>query len=325
MGKLSKLREIRMFNVIFKVRDRFMYTLGVFKLKKKIKQRLFFAKLQKEDARKKKEIAQLVVNLPNNLITNQITTDDIVVSLTSYGKRIEDALPYALYSLVTQTLLPKKIVVYIDKTKWSDNNIPVILKQFQRIGVTICYCEDLRSHTKLLPALQQFPNNPIITVDDDIYYNNQCIEWLVNAYQQSDKRTILGMWGCIPEKKDGKYLPYSQWKDCKYGDENSEISFYGVGSCCYPPYIFDNEIFNKDVFLKLCPTADDIWFWAMEQRLNIKKQYITHYGYGYHCSINRIEEYDWNQKGTLMYQNVVQGRNDEQLRSVIEYYGLENV
>lgn len=318
------LRKFTALRPIFFVRDWFMEKTGLFQLKFQIKQRLFFYRLVHEDEKLKRQINKKIMELSDNLITNEITDNDVVVSLTSYGKRVIDALPYALYSLVTQTVLPKKIVVYIDETKWSDENIPTILKQFQRIGVTICYCEDLRSHTKLLHALKQYPNNPIITVDDDLYYNKHCIEWLTTAYKCSDKKTILGMWGCIPEKSmDGKFLPYSQWKDCKYGDEHSEISFYGVGSCCYPPHLFDDEIFKKEIFLKLCPTADDIWFWAMEERLNLKKQYISHYGHGYHRSVNRIEEYDLSQRGTLMYQNVMGGRNDQQLQLILNFYHLD--
>lgn len=317
------LRNFRILRPFFFIRDWFMEKTGLFQLKYQIKQKLFFKRLICEDKQLKRHIDKQILKLSDNIITNEITDNDIIVSLTSYGKRVVDALPYALYSLVTQTILPKKIVVYIDENKWSDDNIPDILKQFQRIGVTICYCEDLRSHTKLIHALKQFPNNPIITVDDDLYYNKHCVEWLTNAYVQSDKKTILGMWGCIPEKKDGKYLPYSQWKDCKYGNEHSEISFYGVGSCCYPPHVFDDEIFKKEIFLKLCPTADDIWFWAMEERLLIKKQYISHFGHGYHRSVNRIEAYDLNQRGTLMYQNVMGGRNDKQLRAVVDYYQLD--
>ena len=96
-----------------------------------------------------------------------------------------------------------------------------------------------------------------------------------------------------------------------------------MGSCCYPPHLFDDEIFKKEIFLKLCPTADDIWFWAMEERLNLKKQYISHYGHGYHRSVNRIEEYDLSQRGTLMYQNVMGGRNDQQLQLILNFYHLD--
>ena len=40
---------------------------------------------------------------------------------------------------------------------------------------------DIRSHKKYLYAIMEFPEDTIITVDDDVYYNSQMIEILVNT------------------------------------------------------------------------------------------------------------------------------------------------
>lgn len=319
-----KLRQIPMLKYLFKVRDSIMQATGLFKLKAKIKQRFFFRKLKREDARKKKAIEQKISQLPIGLIgSSNITQNDIIISLTSYGKRVQDTLPYALYSLLIQTVMPKKIAVFLDQDKWNDDNLPPILQKMKEIGVDFYYCKDIRSYTKLLPALKLFPKNPIMTIDDDLYYNKQLVKWFIRAYDNSDNMTVLGMWGCIPKKLDQKFIPYNQWKDCKYIEMEDEISIFGVGGCVYPPAIFDEEIFKEEVFMKLCPTADDIWFWVMEKRLNIKTQLIEPAGSGYHQSVNRIEEYDWSQTGTLMHTNVVGGKNDEQLRALLEFYQID--
>ena len=317
----SRLRELKILSPFFVLRDWIMEKTGLFKLKKAIKTKLFYKRLLREDEQKKKEIAKLILDLPDNYITNQISSDDFVFSLTSYGKRVEDALPYALYSIITQSITPKKIVVYLDWDNWSDDKLPHLLQQLKRIGVDFRYCKDLRSYKKLIPALKDFPNNPIITLDDDFYYNPNYHNWMREAYDASDKHTVLGQWGCIPQRQDGRFLPYSQWKDCKYGDETSEISFFGC-CCCYPPNIFDDEILKEDIFMSLCPTADDIWFWVMEKRLGIKTKLIEPSGNTYNTSVNRIEEYDWTQQGTLMYLNVTQGKNDEQLEALLKHYNI---
>ena len=324
MKKSAKLRQNKFLRPLFYVRDYIMDVTGLFKLKAKIKQKFFYQKLLREDAQKKIEIEKKIYQLPNCFIDSvNITNDDIIISLTSYGKRVEDTLPYALYSLLTQTIIPKKIAVFLDNENWSYEKLPTLLKKLQIIGIDFYYCKDIRSYKKLIPALQKFPNNPIVTMDDDFYYNPKYMEWITSAFENSDKKTVLGQWGCVPEKKDGKYIPYNQWKDCKHRNQDSEISFFGCGGCLYPPKIFDDEIFNEEVFMKHCPTADDIWFWVMEKRLNIKTQLIEPSGYGYNQSVNRIEEYDWSQKGTLMHTNVVGGRNDEQLRALLELYKID--
>lgn len=323
MGKLNRLREKKGLRYFFTIRDTIMEKSGLFSLKKKIKYRFFLNRLTREDKDKKKQIAREIMNLPDGLLDQGFEETDFVLSLTSYGQRVETSLPFALYSLVTQTVRPKKIAVYLDNVNWSDEKLTPLLKKMQSVGVEFNYCEDLRSYKKLIPALAQYPNNPIITFDDDFYYHPSYLSWMTKAYQESDKKTVLGQWGCIPEKKDGKYIPYNEWKDCKYGNDDSPISVFGGYGCCYPPHIFDEEILKKELFMKLCPKADDIWFWAMEERQGIKRSYLPQKGYGYHRPVDKIYEYKIGADGCLTSTNVINGENDRQLRNVLDYYHLE--
>lgn len=322
MRKISTLRNIAFLAPLFHFRDKVMSSLGLFKLKKIVKQKLFFVRINIEDWYKKKMIDRAIKSIPANLIGKNLNDGDIVVSVTSYGRRVTDALPYMLYSLLTQTLLPKKIVVYLDNDNWSIDSLPWQLKRLQEVGVDVRFCNDIRSYKKLIPALIDFPNNAILTLDDDMYYHKNYIEWMTKAYDQSDKRTVLGQWGYIPTKLEGQYIPYNQWLDCKMGSKDDEKSFIGCCGICYPPHVFDDEILREDIFMQLCPTADDIWFWAMQERQGIRRAYIDPWGRGYHVSVNRIEEYDWSQTGTLMSQNLVGGKNNQQLVNVVKYYNL---
>lgn len=295
----------------------------LFVLKKRIKNSLFLRRLLREDKKKKREVAKAIDELPDHLLPSNITEVDFIVSLTSYGKRVEDTLPYALYSLLTQSIMPKKIVVYLAREEWSDVLLPPVLKRIQSVGVDFCYCDDIRSYKKLIPALKQYPDNPIITVDDDFYYNPCLMEWIIQAYKESDMKTVLGHWGCIPEKKNGTYIPYNEWQDCKFSTDDSPISFYSGAGTCYPPHIFDGEILKSELFMSLCPRADDIWFWAMEERQGIKRKYISPMGYGYHRSVNRVYDYNVGGDGCLTLYNVINGENDRQLRNVLDYYKLD--
>lgn len=319
------LRKITFLKPLFVVRDWVMGTFHLYRIKAALKRKFFLWRLMIEDYAKKKRINREIYAMPDHVILGSYSLDDIIISLTSYGTRVVDTLPYALYSLITQTQRPKKIVVYLDWDHWDDNKLPKLLKKIQKIGVDFRYCEDLRSFKKLIPALKDFPNNPILTVDDDFYYNPNFYKWYVDAYQYSDKKTVLGQWGYIPAKRDDVYIPYSQWKDCKYGTIDSPSSFIGCCGCCYPPNVFDDEIFKKEIFMKLCPQADDLWFWTMEERLQIKRQYITPKGYGFHEYVNRIEEADHYSTATLTYQNVTMGWNDKQLQALIDYYKLNTI
>lgn len=319
----GRIRQNRVIAPLLRVRDWVMEKTGLFMLKAKIKHRLFMKRLQREDDERKRQVARSIYELPTGLIDKHIEDGEMVVSVTSYGKRVTDMLPYMLYSIVTQTKIPHKIAVYLDNEHWNDEVLPSLLKEMQRIGVDFYYCEDLRSYKKLIPALDMFPDNPIVTFDDDFYYHPEYMEWMEDAYKRSDTKTVIGSWWCIPEKKEGKYIPYNEWKDCREGDKNSPMSFYCGHGTLFPPHVFDDEIKNKDVFMKLCPTADDIWFWVMMERLKVKKKGLQHRGYGMHRLVERYEDYDMENADNLTTINVMQGRNNQQLKALLSYYDIE--
>lgn len=295
--------------------------LGYYSIKKTIKQKLFYKRLQVEDARKKRQTLRLIKNLPDNTIKQNKNTGNVVVSLTSYGLRITDTLPYTLYSLLIQTQLPDRILVWLEEELYNKDNLPEILKQFESKGVEFLFVKNIKSYKKLIPTLCLCPDSIIITVDDDWYYNENTVKWLVSDYLESDKRTVFGTWGFLPLVKDGKYLPYNQWndKDC---DVDKEVSLIGCGGILYPPNIFDDEILKVDLFMKFAPAADDLWFWVMEKRAGVKVRLSTTHGYGLHQAVNRIDVWKPKESNSLYKVNVLNGKNDEQFLKLISYYGI---
>lgn len=322
MSTRQNIRNNKTLAPLVKVRDWIMGVTGLFTLKATIKRELFYAKMRREDAKRKKQVARKIYEMPTGLIDKQVANGEIIVSLTSYCHRVTDMLPYMLYSMLMQTELPHKIAVYLDEDNWNDDALPPLLKEMQRIGVDFYYCEDLKSYKKLIPALRMFPNNPILVCDDDFYYHPHYMKWILDAYRNSDGKTVIGSMASIPEKKCGKYLPYSQWKSDKKVPANLHMAFGSGNGTLFPPHIFDSEILKKEIFMKLSPTADDLWFWAMMERQNIKRMLLSHHGYGIHRVVDRIEDFDVNNVDNLTLINVVQGKNDQQLKALIEYYKL---
>ena len=297
-------------------------SLGYYRIKKNIKHRLFCRKIKKEDAQRKLEVQEAINAMHGKQLSSHGDASDVIVSLTSYGERVSDTLPYALFSLIHQIRQPNRIVVWLDHDNWSDEKLPDILKKLQELGVEFYYVKDLRPYKKLIPALKVFPDNVIITVDDDWYYNDHTVEWLMNDYQQSDRRTVFGTWGYCSSSTEDMYDPYNTWR--KNGvDPCNDISLIGCGGILYPPHIFDEEIFNEDVFMSLAPTADDLWFWAMEKRCGIPVRFCSVHGYGLHTAVNRITIYEPTVKGSLYLINEINGKNDEQLFKLISHYHLK--
>ena len=296
--------------------------LGYYRIKKELKHRFFCKKLLREDARKKKNVVEAVATMHGVQLSKKGDETDIIVSLTSYGVRVNDTLPYTLYSLLQQTRKPNRIVVWLDEVNWREDNLPPILKTFKALGVEFFFVEDIRSYKKLIPALKVFPNNVIITVDDDWYYNDHTVEWLLNDYQQSDRRTVFGTWGYCSSSTKNMYDPYNTWRN-NVVDQCDDISLIGCGGILYPPHIFDDEIFNEEVFMSLSPTADDLWFWAMEKRCGVSVRFCSVHGYGLHTAVNRITVFEPAVEGSLYFINEINGKNDDQLFRLISHYHLK--
>ena len=320
LRKLRMNKEVGKESHLMRIVRRILKKIGFYEKKSAIKQKKYFKKIKKEDARKKKLITKEIEKFPSDMLLRNNDASDFIVSLTSYGNRVADSAPYAIYSMFKQSRLPNRIILWLDKDKYNDQNIPYLLKRLKQSGLEVRYCKDIKSYKKLIPSLEMFPDNPIITIDDDFYYNHDFVKWMVEAYWNSDKKTVFATWGCIPEKREGKYIPYSLWRDCKYGNNYSEYSLFGGGGI-YPPHVFDEEIFKEELFTKLCPTADDIWFWVQELRNGIKTSLTKNNGFGLHESVNRINDFTY--EGTLFLTNGIGRKNDEQLKAALEYYKIQ--
>ena len=85
--------------------------------------------------------------------------NDIVVSLTSYGRRVRtNVVYYTLVSLLRQKTQPDKILLWLAEDEWNDEIIPVKLKRLKEKGVEILYCRDIKSYKKLIPTIKEYPD-----------------------------------------------------------------------------------------------------------------------------------------------------------------------
>lgn len=324
---LGKLKNSLFFRTLMAFRE-ILKKCGYYRIKASFKQKQYLKKTRKNDAERKIEIEKKIEQLPLNMLKQKGDDSDIVVSLTTHGKRFEESAPYAIYSLFAQTILPNRIVISVDQDAWNESNLPPLIKRLQQSGLEVLFCRDVRSHTKLLPALAKYNANPIITVDDDMYYDSHMIEELLTAYAKSDKRTVLCRQGVFPKKKNGNYVSYMEWIESgilksKADLIKQKISPFGVSGVIYPPKIFDNEVFNDSVFLKLAPHTDDIWFWLMEMRCGVNTQLIADSSYKQDVSVSMIEYLVESESTALYFQNCFNGRNDAEMFALLDYYGIQ--
>lgn len=237
----------------------------------------------------------------------------LVISLTSHPVRF-DTLHKTLDTLTRQSVKPDSIVLWI-----AEEHKELLPQKILNIkNVKIKLCKDLKSYKKIVPAIIEYKNSFIITADDDIYYPYRWVENFVSGYKGDMKEVLCTRAHFITLNDKGLPRPYLQWVKPKNVTLKSHLIFpTGAGGIFYPPNIFAEAVMNSSIFMKICPTADDLWLWWMV-RLNggkfrvLKRNYVV------------LNSSNFNQIG-LWYRNINLGGNDRQMGSLIEYFGSKMV
>lgn len=190
----------------------------------------------------------------------------VVVSLTSFPA----AIPYAtlaVQSILNGSVLPDKVVLYLTFSQFGDDGLPrdlLALAERNPVFEIRNYDRDIRSYRKLIPALADFPEAVIVTIDDDVAYHRHMLRDLLRLHEQMP-RVILAH--RAKRMKPGK--PYRKWSKYRWYSflfKKIHSSFKniqtGVGGVLYPPHSLKEEMLDVDLFTAIAPTTDDIWFWA---------------------------------------------------------------
>lgn len=234
----------------------------------------------------------------------------VIVSLTSFPKRIP-TLHLVIECILRQTVKPDRIVLYLTQSQVPDiDNLPKSLLGLQKRGLEIKLCPDeIRSHTKYFYAMQQFPEDIIITVDDDLFYRTDLIESLLKNHE-NHPNAIIANW--TKEIIPGK-TKYTEWSDNHFPQiphKNNRQLILGVGGALYPPHAIDEDAFDVEAIKSLSLTADDVWLTAMARKKNTPI-YFTGYKY------NFLPVLIYNNE-TLISGNYV--RNQQWIDKIAEVY-----
>lgn len=263
------------------------------------------------------KIKQLLLSSNNLSFNNRI--DDLIISLTSYGERLCD-LKYTLFSLITQTIQPAKIIVWLSFEEKISNE----LKVFENFGVEFKFCNDTKSYKKLIPTLKAFPNKCIVTADDDIFYKKDWLKELWFKHLEAPTKKISHIAHQICFDRDKKLSSYNSWIHNVNISKNGKLLFpTGYGGILYPPYPVEPDFLNEELFMKLCPNADDVWFYFMGL-LSGQETLIVSNPYNHLKYVDAYKEYGLNGKSTLQAINVEQNHNDIQIKNVMKYFNLDD-
>ena len=260
-------------------------------------------------------IVEMYMKYPKNQlgVTTEKRKQRIIVSLTSFPKRI-DTLWITVETLLRQTMKPDEIILWLAEEQFNGiDSVPQKLLEQQKRGLTIRFCDDLRSHKKYYYAMQEYPEDLIVLVDDDAFYPYDTIEKLMKLHKKNPDEIVC----MTPAIITGDDMPPSLWRSPKH-NEKIEHSIYaqpftGQGTL-YPPHSLDEKYaFRKDLILELCPYADDLWL----KYMSLRKKVLG-------SSIYKFRSIPVNIYGTgensLWYINGLDNKNDTQWKALLEYF-----
>lgn len=248
-----------------------------------------------------------------NALNNEKREQKIIVSFTTIPSRI-NTIPIMLKSLFRQTLMPDKIILWITDEIQNKDDVLKVLQNEINLGLEVRFVKDICVHTKYYYAMREYPKDLIVTVDDDILYPEDLIEKLYRKHCEHGNSVIAARAHEITF--DGENIkPYRQWHmlapGVKYNATN--LIATGVGGVLYPPYCLYKDWINSDLFLALCPTADDIWLTIMEHLNGTEIIKLNTYTRESFVLGN-------TQKIALSKSNVGEGRNDKLFSQCQKYY-----
>jgi hypothetical protein len=234
------------------------------------------------------------------------------VSVTSHPARFA-ALATALTSLKTQILQPQSINVFIAEADIAV--LPDSIKLLEKSGyIKIETCQDLGSGKKLIPALNKQGKLPIITIDDDLYFDNDLFLHLMINHYLYPEAIIAARVHRLSISQSGDVLPFSDWHkhyDLSEGPATDLMPTSGAGTL-FPPKAMHEDVSDVSLYTKLSHNTDDLWWYFQARRKGTLVRRLS--------GLDQLNFIDSTQEVGL-WKNGNQDRNEVNLKALLGQYG----
>lgn len=259
----------------------------------------------------------MVQNRKHGGVSTRPVADKTVISLTSFPARL-GKLHNCVRSLLSQSVQPAKIVLYLTREECTDIQLPRKLSALQDIGLEIRLTDiNLRSLNKIFHALLDFPEHTIVTCDDDKIYPAGWLEGLLRTQSMHPRHVICNRSRLIQFDDEGHLRPYRLWPPGNEQDPSMSLLPLGVGGVLYPAASLDMRVFDIELFAKLCPTSDDLWLKVMAMLRGTKTVQVQGSN-GVYPSIPF-----WNGP-KLSPENIWNDGNNIALNRLMQHFGLSD-
>lgn len=252
-------------------------------------------------------------NKRKNMLYKKRRNKKIIASLTSYPKRISTVW-ITIVTIMNQTMKPDEIILWLAREQFEGlESLPDNLINLQNQGLTIRFCDDLKSHKKYYYSLIENPNDIVILFDDDMFYPKDTIKQLYKMHIDNPNDVCVITSQMITPTV---FTKPSLWRNPLINEDvthSNKIQIFSGSGTLLTYESLDNLAFDKELIKKLCFYADDLWLTFMIYK---KGNRIS--------SLNKwrafpVTIYDTHIEA-LFYVNVENGMNDKQWKKIIDYF-----
>lgn len=239
----------------------------------------------------------------------------VIISFTSYPQRIP-TLHQMVETLCSQTKKANQIILWLSKEQFPNREkdlTPELLHCCEK-GLSIRFVDgDLKSHKKYIYGFKEFPEDLILTVDDDILYPADMVETLYDSYLKFPKAISCLRAHLVMFTKEGQLEPYRNWfKEVnKIELPSMDLCATGCSGILYPPNCLHEDVFSTTDIQNTCIHGDDLWLKVQALRVNTPVVLSRS-----HSPLQLIEH---TQEINLCGENLA-GRNDKQLKAILNLY-----
>ena len=199
---------------------------------------------------------------------------DFVVSMTTYKPRLQKSniVDHVKSLLMQDTKLNFKFVItlYKDDLQYVPAELMYMLRSYKNMELIVAK-ENLRPHLKYFYTMLKYRDVPIITVDDDVRYENNLFQKLYDNYQKYPNCVSARRVHKIRYNYSGAAINYNAWiyEYKRNSGPSMDLLATGVGGVLYPPNILKMDEKEIDIIKNLALTADDIYLRYRENQLGV--------------------------------------------------------
>ncbi|MGL1044547.1 hypothetical protein ACSTD6_20285 [Vibrio vulnificus] len=271
---------------------------------------------------RRKELIDFSKNGKSLVEENFYSDVEVIVSLTSYSKRIR-TVHLTIESLAKQSNKANRIILWLDESEVTLESIPNELKKQIDRGLDVRFCKNIKSYKKLIPTLQIFPNADIITVDDDVIYPSNMISKFIENRNKYPGVILCNRAHLMKVTSNDTLFPYMDWEFCTNSTLVSKYVFAtGIGGVYYPSKSLHTDVTHDDVFMELCPTADDVWFKFMALRNNTETKRISSI---FPFELSFLSDDSVQDIALSNENNSDVNKNDIQIRNLMNMYMMDRI